>query len=82
MNKMEKQEKKQTIVRCTDCRTEFSGSSVSNCIDNAQCGRDGGEIKESCKACFRTDGKNLFKVVPIGKISKKDNTEDSDSKKE
>ena len=76
---MKQKEKNPKIVRCTDCRKEFSGDSVSDCIDNARCGRDGGILKDSCKVCLRTDGKNLFKIVSVDNKSKK---KDNDTKSE
>ncbi len=78
---MEKTEKKQTLVRCTDanCKTEFTGKSIKDILENSKCGRDGGPLKDSCKTCLKSEGEFLFKVVPIGSIKsdKKD-----DNKKE
>lgn len=69
---MEKTEKEnQTLVRCTDCRIECSGKSVESTISEMRCGRDGGPLRESCKTTLRSNGKNLFKVVPVDLKSKK-----------
>jgi hypothetical protein len=74
--KMETKQKEKTIVRCTDasCRAEFEGDSIQGILSNARCGRDGGVLKESCKTCLRSDGQNLFEVVPKKlNFKKKDN---------
>ena len=63
-----KQKENQTTVRCSDCRTECSGKSIKATIENFICGRDGGPIRDSCKATLRSEGKNLFKVVPVDSI--------------
>lgn len=76
--KMETTKKENQNVRCSDCREEFSGCSIKDILSSARCGRDGGQLRDSCKATLRSDGKNLFKVVPVEtskpkkKIDKKD----------
>lgn len=77
--KMETKQKEKTIIRCTDasCKAEFDGESIKGILSEARCGRDGGPLRDSCKACLRSDGQNLFEVVPKKSNSKK---KDNDSK--
>lgn len=81
---MEKTEKEnQTLVRCSDCRVECTGKSIKATIENFICGRDGGPLRESCKATLRSNGQNLFKVIPVElKSKKKDNDKKSNVDKE
>jgi len=78
---MSKKEKNQTIVRCTDanCRSEFEGKSIPDILSNARCGRDGGPLKDSCRACLKSDGNNLFKLVPVDSRSKKKDNDKKDT---
>lgn len=76
--KMEKTKKeKNQLTRCSDCKKEFGGCSIKEILSSARCGRDGGVLKESCKTTLKTNGKNLFKVVPvdISKTKKSTNEE-------
>lgn len=59
-----KTEKKNCTVRCTGCRTEATGKSLEDTLSNMRCGQDGGPIDDACRATLRSDGKNLFEVVP------------------
>jgi len=75
MEKTDKENK--TLVRCTDCKKECTGKSIKTIIEDFRCGRDGGHLRESCKATLKSNGKNLFEVVPVKSQSKKtDNVEE------
>jgi len=57
-------EKKNCTVRCTGCKTEATGESLKDILSSMRCGQDGGPIDNACRATLRSDGKNLFEVVP------------------
>lgn len=52
--------KKVCHLRCDTCKSQVTGESLGECLENIKCLSDGGPLDDTCKIALKADGKAVF----------------------
>lgn len=49
-------------LRCSTCKSQVTGNSLKECLDNIKCLSDGGPLDDTCYIALKADGKAVFEL--------------------
>jgi len=52
--------KKVCHLRCNTCKSQVTGETLGECLENIKCLSDGGPLDDTCKIALNADGKAVF----------------------